>query len=646
MTSTSTWSEGLEGPAREIAGTIHSPLRVDAGPGTGKTFALMRRVCRLLEEGCDPKRIYVGTFTRTSARDLKTSLAALSVPGADEVQAGTLHSLCFSMLSFGDVLEQTERTPRPLLKFEERFLLEDLSGGAFGGVRECSRQLKAFTAAWSRLQSEEPGWPHDPNDQQFQKLLLSWFRFHRSIHIGELIWLALQYLKQNPAARFRTQFAHVLVDEYQDLNRAEQELLDILAEAGSFTIIGDEDQSIYSFRYAHPQGIHDFLTSHPGSYDTSLLECRRCPPNIIQMANSLISHNEFRSARSLQPWCGNTLDGEVRIVQWLTMEEEPSGLASILKQRIDSGLVMAGKILVLSPKRQFGYLIRDALRGVGVPVHSFFLEEELDGDPKNHESCRVQETFSLLTLLANRDDIVALRCWCGFGSSTMSKGRWGRLRDYCEEHGLMPFNALQQLSDGSLILPHTSQLVSRFRELQKLLVSLDTLHGQALIDALLPANEEWADSLRTIAQNLAGGECNAIGLYEMLLASVSQPELPTDVDYVRVMSLHKSKGLTADLVIVAGCVKGCLPRIPDKVAQREEQRSLEEQRRLFYVAITRARKTVILSSVLKIPRNDAYRMGLTVRGRNAHHAQTIASRFLSELGSGCPKPVLGKSILS
>jgi DNA helicase II / ATP-dependent DNA helicase PcrA len=129
------WSEGLTGPALEIAATTVSPLRVDAGPGTGKTFALMRRVSRLLEEGLNPERIFVGTFTRTSATDLKDSLAELGADGAEAVRAGTIHGFCFRILARDIVLEQTRRVPRPLLRFEVRFLLEDLSRPDFGGIR-------------------------------------------------------------------------------------------------------------------------------------------------------------------------------------------------------------------------------------------------------------------------------------------------------------------------------------------------------------------------------------------------------------------------------------------------------------------------------------------------------------------------------
>jgi DNA helicase II / ATP-dependent DNA helicase PcrA len=371
MSKDARWSDGLEGPALEIAATAASPLRVDAGPGTGKTFALMRRVSRLLEEGGDPERIFVGTFTRTSATDLKASLAALGVAGADTVRAGTLHSSCFGLLSKEVVLQQTGRTPRPLLEFEERFLLEDLHRDEFGGIRDRTRRLEDFNAAWARLHSDEPGWPPDAVDQLFHNDLMAWFRFHRSMHIGELVWLTLQYLRQNPASEFRRAHDHVLVDEYQDLNRAEQELLNVITGNGRFTVIGDEDQSIYSFRYAHPQGIRDFAGDHPGTHDIPLRECRRCPRNVISMANSLIGRNQFRSPRVLAP-LDDSPEGEVHIVQWNMLEQEARGLARFVRRRVADGQVEAGRVLILSPRRQFGYAVRDALIAQDIPAHSFF----------------------------------------------------------------------------------------------------------------------------------------------------------------------------------------------------------------------------------------------------------------------------------
>ena len=126
-------------------------------------------------------------------------------------------------------------------------------------------RLQAFAAAWAREQDQEPGWAEDETDRRFQAVLDEWLRFHEAMLIGELVPVALRYLRDNPNCPERRQFDHVLVDEYQDLNRAEQSLIDLLSENGKLTVIGDEDQSIYeSFRYAHPEGISRFHETHEG----------------------------------------------------------------------------------------------------------------------------------------------------------------------------------------------------------------------------------------------------------------------------------------------------------------------------------------------------------------------------------------------
>ena len=138
------WNDGLESPALDIAQTTDSPLRVLAGPGTGKTFSMIRRVARLLQEGGDPAKILVCTFTRTAATDLKKSLTELGTEGANTVNAFTIHSYCFSLLARAQVMDITGRTARPLLSFEERFMLEDLKGRALWRHQGLQRALKCL----------------------------------------------------------------------------------------------------------------------------------------------------------------------------------------------------------------------------------------------------------------------------------------------------------------------------------------------------------------------------------------------------------------------------------------------------------------------------------------------------------------------
>ncbi|BAY20236.1 DNA helicase II (plasmid) [Anabaenopsis circularis NIES-21] len=629
---------------KNIIQTNHSRLRVLAGPGTGKTFSLIRRVARLIQDGICPSRILVCTFTRTAANDLKNEIYKLGVQGADTVYAGTLHGFCFSLLSKSIVLKLTGRVPRTLLKFEEKFLLEDIQNANFGGLRGCQKRLQAFNAAWARLYTEDPGWPTDSIDREFHQILKDWLYFHKAMLVGEVVPETLRYLRDNPASDERRAFDHILVDEYQDLNHAEQVLIELLAEAGTLTIIGDEDQSIYSFKYAYPEGITTFGNRHSNIQDERLQDCHRCPRIVIDMANYLISQNKNRMPRKIIP-VNNSIAGEVYVVQWGSIEQEAEGIARFINKKVTNGDIKPGRILVLAPRRQFGYAIRDALTNINIQAYSFFSEEELDGNPKNILECQAQQAFTLLTLLTNPEDYVALRCWCGFGNNSLRKNIWNQFRIYCQQNSISLKEAQAQLLSGTFRIPRSEDFINRLKELETKLASLKNLRGLDLVDALFPGSEEWAEPFRSIASSIEDTDFDACKLREALWIKVAQPELPVDVDYVRIMSLHKSKGLTADLVVVIGCIEGLIPCISDNLSEHEKNISLEEQRRLFYVATTRSKRILVFSSVTQLPRKDAHKMRVPVITGNNTHANTIASQFLAETGPLKPNPVSGENFL-
>lgn len=131
---------------------------------------------------------------------------------------------------------------------------------------------------------------------------MEWLKLHRCVLLGELGNEMRAYLSSNPTCAERQQFDYILVDEYQDLNRADQSIIDMLAQSARLMVIGDEDQSIYSsLRYAQPEGIRNFLDSHPETEDLPLTVCRRCPTKVVEMANSLIRFNGHREPRALDP---------------------------------------------------------------------------------------------------------------------------------------------------------------------------------------------------------------------------------------------------------------------------------------------------------------------------------------------------------
>lgn len=632
------WDDGLTGTALQIAATNDTPLRVMAGPGTGKSFAMKRRVARLLETGQDPRRILAVTFTRNAAASLVQDLHALGIQNCERVRVGTLHAFCFSLLNRQDVFDYLGRVPRPIvtfgksgvLQFEGSVLLDDLvSAGAFGPKRDCTRRIRAFEAAWARLQSEVPGWPHDLVDRQFQTALISWLRFHRAMLIGELVPEALRFLRNNPASDARSAFDHVIVDEYQDLNKAEQELIELLASNGATAIVGDVDQSIYRFRHANPEGIEAFQQQHPATHDETLDECRRCPTRVVTIADNLIRHNHLHAvAPRLQPMPGNP-QGEIHVIQWAGIDEEAQGLADFARALIANRGYSPGDILILTPRRLLGYGIRDQLKDLGIPVHSFYHEEALEGEA-------AQRAFALFSLLVNIDDRVALRWWLGEGSPSSRKNAYQRLRQHCENAGLSPRAALDAIDQGALVLPRVSELLAKYRELRGLLGSLTNRSLADVVDILLPDGNDECSVLREVTLLALPNIGDVTELVDRIKTHVTQPEMPEEGDFTRVMSLHKSKGLTNKVAIVAGCTQGLIPFQDDDQSPAEQEAILQEQRRLFYVAITRCTEILVLSSAARMKRKLAWKIGAQLQpGRSAVGA-TVASQFLDELGAAAP----------
>jgi DNA helicase II / ATP-dependent DNA helicase PcrA len=637
------WDDGLTGVAWDIAATDASPLRVIAGPGTGKSFALKRRVARLLEAGQDPRRVLAVTFTRNAARALVDDLTKLGVPGSAAVRVGTLHSFCFSMLNPQDVLTRLGRVPRPIvtfttyacLRFEGAPLVADLMhAGAFGGAKASATRIRAFEAAWARLESETPGWPTEQTDRAFQQALVSWLRFHEAMLIGELVPEALSFLRNNPATPERHGFDHVLVDEYQDLNKAEQVLVDLLAEGGRTAVVGDPDQSIYSFRYANPEGIEDYAGTHPVTHDEVLDTCRRCPTGVVDVADSLIRHNHATDPHPrLLPLAGQHA-GEIAIVQWQDIGRESAGIADAVQWYIHDRGYKPSDILVLTSRRLLGYQIRNNVRDAGIAVHSFYHEEPLESEP-------AQRAFCLLSLLANPDDRVSLRWWLGAGHATWRASEYARLRAACELSGQSPRSVLDDVVGGPLRIAGTRGLVDRYRELVTTLAGLQAMALADLVDILFPDGDEDCSVLREIA--LLGIEVYVTpgDLLDRLRTHITQPEMPEDGDFVRVMSLHKSKGLTNKVVIVSGCIEGLIPVHNDDAPTAVQDATMQEQRRLFYVAITRCTEVLVISSALQMERALAMKTGATLQSGGGHAARTIASRFVYELGPTAPTPITG-----
>ena len=640
------WNDGLTPgtPAYQIASENNNRVRVVAGPGTGKSFAMKRRVGRLLEGGVDPSQILPVTFTRVAAEDLHRELVGMGVPGCDELEGTTLHRLCLRRLSRNAVLAATGRHARPLNQFELEPLVADLMR-AGRGKRDIRRLQAAFEAAWARLQHEDPGHAVAAEDVEFQAELLAWLRFHEAMLIGEVVPLFYNFLAANPAAQERTEYSHILVDEFQDLNKAEQGVVRLMSDAADVCIVGDDDQSIYSFKHAHPDGIRDWMVDNAGAADIGLDDCRRCPTQVVEIAAALIGNNVNRPVpRPLNAMPANGV-GDVRIIQYGTLNAEVTGVAQLVSNFVANG-VPPGDILVLAQSKAVGTPIYEAIADAGVAIRSEYTESELN-------SMDAQRAVALLKLLDNRDDRVALRWLVGVDSNTWNAAGYRRVRERCEATGNAPWTVLEQLRDSLLTLPYTGNIVQAFSALCDELVALEALPDlMALVDDLFPdgqpkTREIRALSLQILDVNPGMGRADFVS---ELLTAVTQPDIPTDVDFVRIMSLHKSKGLSAPVTIVSGCVEGLLPRRPDPELTAQQQADyIEEQRRLFYVGITRVKAvpnqgkpgTLVLTYAQEMPFADAMQAGIQPAQQAYGTAVLIASRFINDLGPAAPAPIAG-----
>jgi DNA helicase-2/ATP-dependent DNA helicase PcrA len=630
------WDDDLAGPHLEIAQSDSDRIGVLAGPGTGKTaFGIMRRVARLIEQGIDPSEILLISFTRTAAHDLRTKIADLGVEDAENVRATTLHSYCFSLLMREAVLAITGRVPRPLLEHEVDVMLRDLPGD-FGNIEERRERLRAYEAGWARTVAEHPFDAPTDGDLDFQAAMMRWLRHHKAMLIGEVVPIAHAYLRDNPMAEELERYRHVVVDEYQDLNALEQALLEMVAGDGSLCIAGDDDQSIYGFRFANPDGILQFRER--GDVQNIEIDiCGRCPRTVLAMANELIGHAPGREKGELR--ARQSTDGVVSVVQWADLDEEIEGVAAAVAAAVQQGRREPGDILVLANRQLIGEMLRKRLAELEIPAHSFYSQESVKSD-------EARQALALLRLAVG-DDLVSLRVILGIGDAQARTAAYQRLAAFCREHDMTEWGVLDALRQGKNLSIRIPAFVQRFTSAMAFLESLERDDLGLAVDQLFPVDVEELEALRAIALEVLPEADDLRELCDAIVTRVTQHDVPESPDFVRVMSFHKSKGLTSPVVYLVGMVNGVVPTVKASADEAEVEEAICEQRRLVYVALTRAAEELIISSSRRMEIGTAMGLGVRVVRERIRRigqevvAPTIASPYFAEMTASAPASIRG-----
>ena len=615
------WLEGIGGSiAQELIESSLPVIRVVAGPGSGKTSCLKRRIQRLVQKDkINPGTIFVGTFTRIIIKELREAIGT-------QVKVSTIHSFAYELLRMHPEACQGMRL-RFLLKYEEDALLYDLDDVApdMDDIHKRRKALRLLQA--SREQRTEY------LNARFAGAVRYWLRKYQAMLIGEVVYLCVVGLecKDIPPGLFD----YVVIDEYQDLTAAEQELVRLIwSEAGALTVLGDNDQSIYGFRFNHPEGITDFDQAWPQCKDLTFIDNYRCGERILKIANLMMAE-----AGSTKPPMNSksTQVGELKVVQWETLDDEIRGLADYIRSHAEESF------LVLVPRRFIGYRLAGA---IGDDSKTSFSEQVL-------EHPIAQESFAAASLLADPEDLVAVRAYLGFHGTKREHAPRRNAKAYTNlPSDIGGSELIRRIANNEISVSGTGK--SHIKKRAKKAVELieRPLTANEIVDRLFDEvlAEEESDNekrrwliddlreLRSAAHELLSGQ-DLPDLSEVMATlrhriATRSPLRASELQEprVKIMTLHSAKGLEADNVVLLGVADQFMP------GTETDSQVIAEQRRLLYVAVTRARDSLIISWPRRIRMADVMknmgRMGRVVTYDGIRSVITSRSVLLPQGLSG------------
>ena len=637
---------------------LSGPCLVLAGAGSGKTRVIVHKIARLLQAGVVPKQIAAITFTNKAAQEMRERAKALvGARAAKDLAVSTFHSLGVRML----------RTDGTRLGLKEQFSILD-SDDVLGVIRDaggCTDNALARRWQWTISLWKNQGLDADAAERvaadddervaaRVMRLVQERLQAYQAVDFDDLIGLPLKLLQRDDEARQRwqAQFRHVLVDEYQDTNAVQYELLKALvgaAEGGTpFTAVGDDDQSIYGWRGATIDNLKRLPLDYPSLKVIALEQNYRSTGHILRAANAVISKNPKIFEKKLWSEFG---DGDpVKVLACDGEEHEAErAVARIQALRGQGGACKHGDFAILYRANHQARAFEQKLRAAQIPY-------KVSGGQSYFDRAEIKDLCAWLRLLVNSDDDPAfLRAVTtpkrGIGHQTL-----GALGEFAGQWKLSLFEALFSPSLGSKLKGKAIESLQEFgRELNELEHRARHTTGAEDAKALLLgwlkdigyeqhlhdgedseklAAARWANVLDFVdwISRRCGGEVapdgssvdserqSVLQVAQTISVIISLAERGDEQDVVTLSTLHAAKGLEWPHVVLVGVNEGLLPfrsGSEDKNSEMTPER-LEEERRLMYVGITRARSTLVVSTLRR-------------RKKGRDTVVGVPSRFIAEM---------------
>ena len=596
---------------RLAAETLEGPVLILAGAGSGKTRALTYRVANLIDHGVPAWSILALTFTNKAAKEMKTRVEELiGEEAAGNAWISTFHSTCARILrrdieklgySRSFVIYDDDDQTRALKEIYKQLNLDD----AFIPVRETKSKIGD---AKNRLLTPDEWFHQSPRDRRsstIHDVMVEYekkMRTMNALDFDDLLLKTLELFADHPPVlqQYKDRFRYVLVDEYQDTNKAQYEMIRLLTEESrNLCVVGDDDQSIYGWRGADIRNILDFEKDYPDTVVIKLEQNYRSTSNILDAANQVIANNYGRKDKKL--WTEHGQGDKITVYRAADEHDESMWIAGQIRKLKNAG-VNYGDTAILYRTNAQSRLPEEMLMRSGVPYKVF-------GGQKFYERKEIKDILAYLRVIVNPADSISLARIINVPKRAIGDTTVQALTEVAAERGVPVYGVLNDPPEslGSRARASVSAffgmmtLLGAMKECMELTEFVDTLIEKTGLEEQYRKEDtdeardrignidEFRNSLREYAES----EENAT--LEGYLENVS---LVTDLDretdskgYVTMMTLHSAKGLEFDNVFIPGMEENIFPSMR---SMAEEDR-LEEERRLMYVGITRARKRLFLS---------------------------------------------------
>ena len=612
------------------------PLLVIAGAGSGKTRVLTARVAHLLGGGVPPASILAFTFTNRAAREMRERITrAVGDEASRALWVGTFHATGVRILrrEAGRLglprdfaiydREDQEAVVRAVMR---RLELPDSvvrPGALLARISDAKNALVTPEAFAHAAVS-----PHERRLAEAFALYQEELRRGGALDFDDLIAEVVRMFRDQPevAAAYARRFEHVLVDEYQDTNHAQFRLVESLAAVHrNLFVVGDDDQSIYGWRGADLTHVLEFERAFPDASVLRLEQNYRSTGNILRAANAVIANNRSRKGKTL--WCDREDGARLRFALAADEAEEARRVRRFLEERVRAGGRHQESAVLYRTNAQ-SRALETELRLAGIPY-------QIAGGLAFYQRREVKDVLAYLRLVVNPADTVAFwRIW-NTPRRGLGDGVRARVAERMERDGVPPLEALRALAGDSALGRQAgagaAELLGLLRELaerrdgpvDELLRVL--LSRSGYLEHLDGDDASAADRRANVEELAAAVAAHAASARGSLADFLAESALVTDVDAleegadrVLLLTAHNAKGLEFAAVVIAGLEEGLFPH----AISTEEESELEEERRLFYVALTRARDQVLLTAA-------AYRRRFTPTGMIASGGRV--SRFVDEI---------------